>query len=78
MQSFPQLMTVHEAATALRIGKNSCYELVRTHRIPSLRIGRRILIPGPALARWVEEQSESTSYAEVVEFPASERHQLGG
>ena len=38
-------LTVEEAANALGIGRSLAYEGVRTGEIPSVRIGRRILIP---------------------------------
>jgi len=38
-------VTVPEAAQALGIGKTLAYELVRTGRIPALRLGHRWVIP---------------------------------
>ena len=38
-------LTVEEAAHAARVGVNQMYAAVREGSIPSLRIGRRILIP---------------------------------
>ena len=43
--------TVEEAAEVLGIGRNSAYEGVRTGEIPSVRIGKRILVPRAALER---------------------------
>ncbi|MDA1174640.1 MAG: helix-turn-helix domain-containing protein [Chloroflexi bacterium] len=42
-------MTVDEAAVILGIGRNAAYEGVRAGTIPSIRIGKRILIPNVAL-----------------------------
>ena len=39
------VFTVEETAEVLRISRGSAYEAVRTGQIPSVRIGRRILIP---------------------------------
>ena len=44
-------MTVDEAAHALGLSRNSCYQAVETGAIPSIRIGKRILIPRFALER---------------------------
>lgn len=44
-------MTVGEAAKRLGIGRNSCYDAVQRGEIPSLRIGKRLLIPVVALER---------------------------
>ena len=42
-------MTVEETALALGLSRNSCYQAVETGSIPSIRIGKRILIPRYAL-----------------------------
>ena len=44
-------ITVEEAAKALGIGRNSAYEAVRRGEIPSIAIGRRLLVPAAALER---------------------------
>jgi excisionase family DNA binding protein len=45
----PLVLTVEEAARLLRIGRGSAYEAVRAGDIPSVRIGRRVLVPREAL-----------------------------
>ena len=44
-------LTVSEAAQVLGLSRNSCYQAVETGTLPSLRIGKRILIPRFALER---------------------------
>ncbi len=44
-------LTVDETAQALGLSRNSCYQAVETRAIPSIRIGKRILIPRFALER---------------------------
>lgn len=44
-------MTVNEAALALGLSRNSCYQAVEMGSIPSIRIGKRILIPRYALEK---------------------------
>jgi excisionase family DNA binding protein len=44
-------MTVEEAATRLGISRPSAYQGVRFGQIPSIRIGRRLLVPVAALDR---------------------------
>ena len=41
--------TVEEAAKLLGLGRNACYDGVKSGQIPSLRVGKRLLIPRPAL-----------------------------
>ncbi len=42
-------MTVTEAATCLGVSRYAAYQAVREGSIPSIRIGRRILVPVQAL-----------------------------
>lgn len=48
-------VTVEEAARLLGIGRGLAYEMVRVGRIPSIRFGRRLLIPRRALERLLGE-----------------------
>jgi excisionase family DNA binding protein len=48
-------LSVGEAAEALGIGRSHTHELVRQGRIPSVRFGRRVLIPRRPLERMLEE-----------------------
>jgi len=47
-------ITVDEAATRLGLSRNGAYEAVRRGEIPSLRIGRRVLVPRAALERMLD------------------------
>ena len=47
----PRTYTVDEAAELLGISRNGAYEGVRSGQIPSIRIGKRILVPKAALER---------------------------
>jgi excisionase family DNA binding protein len=44
-------LTVEEAASLLGISRNLAYELVAEGQIPSIRLGRRVLVPRQALYR---------------------------
>lgn len=46
-------VTVEEAGQALGISRASAYEGVRSGAIPSIKIGRRIVVPTAALRRLV-------------------------
>jgi excisionase family DNA binding protein len=43
------VLTVEEAGDLLRISRGSAYQAVRAGEIPSVRIGRRVLVPRHAL-----------------------------
>lgn len=46
MTSSPKpVLTVEEAAKLLRISRGSAYEAARTGQLPTIRIGRRLLVP---------------------------------
>jgi excisionase family DNA binding protein len=51
--------TVEEAATLLAISRSFAYEAVQRGEIPSMRIGRRILVPKAALERYLAEAAET-------------------
>ncbi len=53
----PLLLTVSEAAKLLRISRGLAYELVRQERIPSIRLGRRILVPRHGLEVWIAQET---------------------
>ena len=45
----PDVLTVPEAAKLLRIGKNQAYELVKNGKISAIKLGKKIIVPKPAL-----------------------------
>ncbi len=50
-----EVLTVEEAARVLGISRYLAYEGVRSGEIPSLRVGRRIVVPRVALDRLLAE-----------------------
>jgi excisionase family DNA binding protein len=44
-------LTIPEAAKALRIGLTPAYQAAKSGELPTVRIGRRILVPRAALDR---------------------------
>ena len=49
------VLTVGEAARLLRLSKTTTYDQIRQGSIPSIRMGKRILVPRSALMRMLEE-----------------------
>ena len=47
--------SIPECAKALGIGRNLCYDRVKTGEIPVIKIGRRLLVPKRALQKLLEE-----------------------
>lgn len=50
-----ETLTVTQAASLLGIAPCSAYAAIRANQIPHLRIGRRIVIPRPALEKLLTE-----------------------
>lgn len=48
------VLTPIETAKLLRIGRGTVYEQIRIGVIPSIRMGRRILVPRAALMKMLE------------------------
>jgi excisionase family DNA binding protein len=46
-----RVVTLNEAAVILRISRGSAYEAAKRREIPTIRIGRRLLVPAAALER---------------------------
>jgi excisionase family DNA binding protein len=59
-QADRKTLTILEAANALGIGRNAAYEAARRGEIPTIRIGKRLLVPLVALERMLQ----GTAYAE--------------
>ena len=55
MESNPLLLTVEEAARRLSLSRTVLYELVLTHQITSLKIGRSRRIPLDALTDFIDK-----------------------
>lgn len=49
----PILLKAEEAATLLRIGRSTVFELMATGELPSVKIGRSVRIPYAGLLAWV-------------------------
>ena len=56
-----QVLSVSTAARILGIGRNHAYELCRTGVIPSIRLGRRIVVPKVALEKMLSDADISES-----------------
>jgi len=46
-----RVKTLNEVASLLRISRGSAYEAAKRREIPTIRIGRRLLVPIAALER---------------------------
>jgi len=46
-------LSVEETASLLGLGRSAAYEAARRGELPSRRLGRRVIIPVPALLNWL-------------------------
>ncbi len=53
-----KVLTIIETAKELGISKGSAYEAARTGEIPTIRIGRRLIVPRAALDKMLDQAGE--------------------
>jgi excisionase family DNA binding protein len=51
---------VVEAGRLLGLGRNASYEAAKSGQIPTIRIGKRLLVPKAALQRMLDDRAPST------------------
>lgn len=56
-----QTLDVAEAAELLGIGRSAAYEAARRGDLPTVRIGRRVLVPRAALEKMLDVPTPATS-----------------
>ena len=66
-------LTVEEAAEALGIGRTLAYDAVRRGEIPTVRLGRRLLVPQSALDQFLGIGSP-ISISQSMESVADQEH----
>lgn len=56
------LLTVDEARSILRVGRNVMYDLIK-QGVPHIKIGKQIRIPEEELIEWIKEQTTKQTIA---------------
>jgi excisionase family DNA binding protein len=63
IDQLPEMLTVEEAASILRISRSRAYEAVTTYQhtggadgLPVIRIGRSLRVPRRSLVAWIDGQ----------------------
>ena len=54
MSTERQTLKIEEAAKVLGISRNTAYDAARTGQLPTVKIGKRLLVPRVALARLLD------------------------
>ena len=57
-EDLPLFLNVNDLSKAIGIAPSSCYELMHEKDFPSIRIGKRLVVPREKFIKWVDEQSK--------------------
>lgn len=50
-------LTIEQTASLLGLGRTAAYEAARRGEFPTRRLGRRLIVPVPALLNWLGARS---------------------
>lgn len=64
LDGYPPLLTVEDVQEVLQIGRTLAYQAMREGELPTVRIGRTVRVPRPALERYIERHTEASSQNE--------------
>ena len=56
--NYPDILTVKQVGELLNIGRNGAYELIRTGKVHSVKIGRQIRISKDSLIEFVNSAKQ--------------------
>ena len=59
-EQLPLLLNVKQLSDLLGVSDSSVYELVQMEDFPSLRIGKRIVVPKEELRQWISAHTKET------------------
>jgi len=65
----PDVLTLREAASFLRVSERSLYDLARTRRVPSAQLGGKWLFPRAQLERWLAAQADGPDAEDRLDPP---------
>ena len=56
-ESLPAVLNAKQLAAALGIARAGAYQLLNAGTCPTLRIGKRLLVPKDKLIEWIEQNT---------------------
>ena len=56
-ENLPAVLNANQLAEALGISRAGAYQLLNTGTFPTLRIGKRLLVPKDKLIDWIEQNT---------------------
>jgi excisionase family DNA binding protein len=66
LKNEPEVLTVTEAAKILRIGKNKAYDLIKTGKLSSIKMGGKIIVPKMFLVRFLTDTDNFQMSSRIV------------
>lgn len=58
--NLPAVLNANQLAAALGISRAGAYQLLNTGTFPTLRIGKRLLVPKDKLVEWIEQNTRGS------------------
>lgn len=55
-ETYPDVVSIEEIQQMLRIGKNAVYELLKTQKLKSIKVGKRYIVPKKYVIDFLLEQ----------------------
>lgn len=62
-ESLPSVMNAEQVASTLGISRAGAYQLLHRESFPTLRIGKRMLVPKDKFLRWIDENTGGNANA---------------
>lgn len=56
-ESYPDILNANQLAEILGISRASAYQLLHMESFPTLRIGKRMLVPKDKLVMWIDQHT---------------------
>lgn len=56
-ENLPNVLSAEQLAQTLGISRAGAYQLLHSDGFPTLRIGKRMLVPRDKLAEWIEKNT---------------------
>ena len=56
-ENLPAVLNANQLVAALGISRAGAYQLLNTRTFPTLRIGKRLLVPKDKLIDWIEQNT---------------------
>ena len=56
-ENLPAVLNANQLAAALGISRAEAYQLLNAGTFPTLRIGKRLLVPKDKLIEWIEQNT---------------------